>query len=198
MNNYPESAITKAFEDHESLLDFTKEKCTADILKLSELIIDALSNGHKVLWAGNGGSAADCQHLAAELVGRFVRERKGLSSIALTTDSSILTAIGNDYGYESVFSRQVEAIANSGDVVIGITTSGNSHNILNAMQVAQKKGCITVGMTGKTGGKMAEMGLNVCIKVPSKITARIQEMHILIGHIVCDIVEEYFFKMEID
>lgn len=155
MNSCSETAIAKAFEDHESLLDFTKEKCTADILKLSELIIDVLSNGNKALWAGNGGLAADCQHLAAELVGRFVR-------------------------------------------VIGITTSGNSHNIVNAMRAAQEKGCITVGMTGKTGGKLAEMDLNVCVKVPSKITARIQEMHILIGHIVCDVVEENFSKMEID
>ena len=138
---------------------------------------------------GNGGSAADCQHLAAEFVGRFTRERRALPSIALTVDTSILTAIGNDYGFDAVFSRQIEALANQGDVVIGISTSGNSPNVLNAMLVAKEKGCVTVAFTGETGGKLAPL-CDLTLKIPSKVTARIQEMHILCGHILCDIAEE--------
>lgn len=185
------NVIQKAFRDHEALTKLTYEKCGASILRVASYIIDALGNGNKIILMGNGGSAADAQHLAAEFVGRFTRERQGLPAIALTTDSSILTAIANDYGYDKVFSRQVEALANPGDVVLGISTSGNSSNILNAMEVADSKKCILIGFSGNTGGKLTQ-NTDICINVPDPVTARIQEMHILIGHIICDIVEAAF------
>jgi len=144
--------------------------------------------GKKVLWCGNGGSAADSQHLAAELMGRFRRERRGLPSIALTTDTSILTAIGNDYGYEKVFQRQVEALCAKGDVVVGISTSGNSENVCAALETARLIGAFTVALTGERGGNMA-MIADATLRVPSKDTARIQEGHILCGHMLCDWVE---------
>lgn len=149
----------------------------------------ALRKGNKILLCGNGGSAADSQHLAAEFVGRFQKERKGLSAIALTVDTSILTAVGNDYGYEYVFSRQVEALAKPGDVLIGISTSGNSENVVQAIKLAKSMGVYTVGMTAIGGGKMAEI-CDQCIAVPVNVTARAQEMHILIGHIICELVDE--------
>jgi len=148
----------------------------------------AILEGKKVLWCGNGGSAADSQHLAAELMGRFRRERRGLPSIALTTDTSILTAIGNDYGFEKVFRRQVEALCAKGDVVVGISTSGNSRNVCAALEAAQKIGAFTVALTGEEGGMMAKIAAaTLCIA--SKDTARIQECHILCGHMLCDWVE---------
>jgi len=152
------------------------------------LISDALSHGHKVLWCGNGGSAADSQHLAAELVGRFRRRRSGLASIALTTDSSVLTAVANDFGYDEVFERQVDALCQPGDVVVGISTSGNSKNVYAALQRAQQIGAKTVAMTGKSGGRLASLA-DVCIRVPSTDPARIQEAHILYGHMLCEWVE---------
>jgi D-sedoheptulose 7-phosphate isomerase len=148
----------------------------------------AIFEGHKVLWCGNGGSAADSQHLAAELIGRFRRERRGLPSIALTTDSSILTAIGNDYGYEKVFQRQVEALCVKGDVVVGISTSGNSRNVCLALETAKQMGAFTVAFTGESGGEMAAIA-NTTLRAASKDTARIQECHILCGHMLCDWVE---------
>jgi D-sedoheptulose 7-phosphate isomerase len=148
----------------------------------------AILQGKKVLWCGNGGSAADSQHLAAELMGRFRRERRGLPSIALTTDTSALTAIGNDYGYEKVFQRQVEALCNNGDVVVGISTSGNSKNVCLALESARKMGAFTVALTGQEGGAMLKIA-EVNFRVPSKDTARIQEGHILCGHMLCDWVE---------
>ncbi len=148
----------------------------------------ALLDGKKVAWCGNGGSAADSQHLAAELVGRFRRERRGLASIALTTNTSILTAIGNDYGYEHVFRRQVEALCSEGDVVVGISTSGNSPNVCLALEAAREKGCITVAFTGRDGGRAAQIA-EVALRVPSTETPRIQEAHILCGHIICDWIE---------
>lgn len=151
-------------------------------------ISDALREGRKILWCGNGGSAADSQHLAAELVGRFRRERYALASLALTTDSSILTAVANDYGYNYVFARQVEAIGQSGDVLVGISTSGNSANVVAALEVAKKQGLITVAFTGSSGGKMREIA-QYLLTVPSSDTARIQEAHILAGHMICDWVE---------
>lgn len=147
--------------------------------------------GNKIIWCGNGGSAADAQHLAAELVGRFRRERRGLPSIALTTDTSILTAVGNDYGFEQVFSRQVEALCREGDAVVGITTSGNSKNVCAALRTARDLGAFTVAFTGEGGGVAAEIS-DVALLVPSKDTARIQEAHILCGHILCDWIEECF------
>ena len=162
------------------------------IQKISLIIIDLYQKGNKILIAGNGGSAADAQHIAGELVSRFYFDRPGLAVIALTTDTSILTAIGNDYGYEKVFSRQIEANGVSGDLFIGISTSGNSKNILEALKVARSIGVITVGLTGKSGGLMAS-NCDYCIKIPSTETPRIQESHILIAHIICAIVEEVLF-----
>ena len=154
----------------------------------AECVEKALSEGHKVLFCGNGGSAADSQHLAAEFVGRFQKERKGLPAIALTVDTSILTAVANDYGYDTVFARQVQALGVPGDVLIGISTSGNSKNVLLAIKEAKAKGIICIGMTAEGGGKMAN-ACDICLAVPAKVTARAQEMHILLGHILCELVD---------
>jgi D-sedoheptulose 7-phosphate isomerase len=148
----------------------------------------AILNGGKVLWCGNGGSAADSQHLAAELVGRFLLERRGLPSIALTTNTSILTALGNDYGYEHVFRRQVEALCLPGDVVVGLSTSGNSKNVCAALEAANKIGAQTVAFVGQQGGALAEIAQET-LRIPSTETPRIQEGHILCGHILCDFIE---------
>lgn len=156
--------------------------------QIGKRMSQAVLNGSKVLWCGNGGSAADSQHLAAELMGRFRRERRGLPSIALTTDTSILTAIGNDYGYENVFKRQVEALCQPGDILVGISTSGNSKNVCAALEVAHQLGAFTVAFTGEGGGAMAKLA-EATLCVPSKDTARIQECHILCGHMLCDWVE---------
>jgi len=155
----------------------------------------ALLEGKKVVWCGNGGSAADAQHLAAELVGRFRRERSALASIALSTNTSILTAIGNDYGYEHVFRRQVEALCSKGDVVVGISTSGNSPNVCLALEAARERGCKTVAFTGREGGKAAQIA-DVALRVPSTETPRIQEAHILCGHIICDWIELNISRQE--
>ncbi|EAH9284931.1 SIS domain-containing protein [Campylobacter upsaliensis] len=162
------------------------------IEKIALEIIKAYKNGKKTLIAGNGGSAADAQHIAGEFVSRFYFDRPGIASIALTTDTSIITAIGNDYGYEKLFSRQLEAQGVSGDVFIGISTSGNSKNILEALKVCKEKGILSVGLAGESGGEMARL-CDYCIKVPSSCTPRIQEAHIVIGHILCAIVEEELF-----
>ncbi|WP_416872722.1 D-sedoheptulose 7-phosphate isomerase [Helicobacter ganmani] len=154
--------------------------------------IEVYKNGNKTLIAGNGGSAADAQHIAGEFVSRFYFDRPGIPSIALTTDTSILTAIGNDYGYEKIFARQLEANGVKGDLFIGISTSGNSKNILEALKVCKNKGIFSVGLSGESGGAMREL-CDICIKVPSNTTPRIQESHILIGHILCAIVEEQLF-----
>ncbi|HTV81318.1 MAG TPA: D-sedoheptulose 7-phosphate isomerase [Acidobacteriaceae bacterium] len=151
----------------------------------------ALLRGNKVLWCGNGGSAADSQHLAAELVGRFRRERRAMPSIALTTDTSILTAIGNDYGYEQVFRRQVEALCVAGDVLVGLSTSGNSRNVCLALAEARALGALTVAFTGAGGGAMKQIA-DIVLCIPSRDTARIQEGHILCGHMLCDWVELEF------
>lgn len=148
----------------------------------------AILEGNKVLWCGNGGSAADSQHMAAELMGRFRRERRGLPSVALTTDTSILTAIGNDYGYEKVFQRQVEALCVKGDIVVGISTSGNSKNVCAALETAHQAGAFTVAFTGEGGGAMAKIA-DATLQIASKDTARIQEGHILCGHMLCDWIE---------
>jgi len=148
----------------------------------------AIQNGNKVLWCGNGGSAADSQHLAAELMGRFRRERCSLPSIALTTDTSILTAVANDYGYEKVFQRQVEGLCVKGDIVVGISTSGNSRNVSAALETARGMGALTVAFTGRTGGVLGNVA-NLTLRIPSDDTPRIQEAHILCGHMVCDFIE---------
>lgn len=149
---------------------------------------NTIKNGGKILIMGNGGSAADSQHIAAEIVGRFKKERKGLPAIALTTDTSILTSVGNDYGYDYVFARQVEALCRPEDLVIGITTSGNSTNVVNAIEAAKAAGAITVGFTGGTGGKLNAL-CTYNIVIPSNVTARIQEAHIFVGHSLCEILE---------
>lgn len=159
-----------------------------EIGRFAEQAAECIAGGGRVFWMGNGGSAADCQHLAAELVGRFERERPGLASIALTTDSSILTSVANDYGFESVFARQVEALCRDGDLLVGLSTSGNSANVLRAMERAVGRGIYRVGLTGAGGGRLADT-CELCLSVPSRVTARIQEAHIVIGHILCDLVE---------
>jgi len=156
--------------------------------RAAKVIRKALADGHKVLFCGNGGSAADSQHLAAEFVGRFQKERQGLSAIALTVDTSILTAVGNDYGYDRVFERQVEALGQPGDVLIGLSTSGNSANVVKAIEKAKQKGIFCIGFTAFGGGRMGEI-CDVNLAVPAKVTARAQEMHILLGHIICEMVD---------
>lgn len=148
----------------------------------------SLRAGGKILWCGNGGSAGDSQHLAAELVGRFQRERRGMASVALTTDSSVVTSIANDYGFAAVFARQVEALGAAGDVLVGISTSGNSENVLCALRAAREQGLVTVAFTGAGGGKMAGLADHL-FAVTSRVTARIQEAHILAGHMLCDWIE---------
>lgn len=160
-----------------------------EILKATQLIKNSLANGGKLLLMGNGGSAGDAQHIAAELVGRFKKERKALPAIALTTNSSTLTALGNDYEYAVIFARQVEAFVRKGDVVVGITTSGNSENVVRALKLANEMGASTIGLLGNQGGKAKDV-VNVAIIVPSNDTARIQEVHITIGHIICEILEQ--------
>ena len=159
------------------------------IEKVANIFIHCLENDGTIFWCGNRGSASDSQHLAGELVGRFVDERKPLKSIALTADSAVMTCIVNDYGYEHIFSRQIEALGSKGDVLVGITTSGNSKNVLNAFEVDKQKEVTTIGLLGKGGGRAASLAKRSII-VPSESTARVQEMHILIGHILCDLIEE--------
>ncbi|HEY4195765.1 MAG TPA: D-sedoheptulose 7-phosphate isomerase [Mucilaginibacter sp.] len=183
--------VTEELQDHQNIIQKVIDSLTGDIEAACEMIITTLKNGNKVLLAGNGGSAADAQHIAAELSGRFVKERKALPGIALTTDTSAITSIANDYGYEYVFSRQLEALAQPGDLFIGISTSGNSEGILNALRSAKKLECKTLGLSGRDGGKMNGL-CDLNIIVPSEITARIQEMHILIGHILCKAVDNEF------
>jgi D-sedoheptulose 7-phosphate isomerase len=162
-----------------------------DIVDCAQLCIDCLKNGGKILLFGNGGSASDAQHIAAELVGRYKTERRGLSAIAITTDTSIITSIGNDFGYNKIFSRQVEAIANEGDLLIGISTSGKSANVINALKLAKKIKCTSIGMSGRDGGEMNKI-CNINLVISSDDTARIQEMHILIGHIICNLIDQKF------
>ncbi|MDP9048255.1 MAG: D-sedoheptulose 7-phosphate isomerase [Bacteroidota bacterium] len=183
--------VIEELKAHQQVLQKVIDTLTADIEAACKMISSVITNGNKVLIAGNGGSAADAQHIAAELTGRFVKDRKGLPGIALTTDTSALTSIANDYGYAHVFSRQVEALAQPGDLFIGISTSGNSQGILNAFDAAKNAGCKTLGLSGRDGGKMNGLcALNIVI--PSNVTARIQEMHILVGHILCKAVDDLF------
>ncbi|WP_277300911.1 D-sedoheptulose 7-phosphate isomerase [Veillonella montpellierensis] len=168
---------------------FIEDDYLSIISEIGERCKQAVADGYKILLCGNGGSAADAQHLAAELIGRFVKERRSLAAVALTTDTSILTSIANDYSYDTVFERQVEGLGRSGDVLIGISTSGNSENVLRAMKKARDIGMHTIGLTGEDGGKLKAI-CDLTLTVPSRITARIQEMHILAGHIICELVEK--------
>ena len=176
-------------EEHERAIAALKTDCLTDISRFAEACREAIAAGHTVYLMGNGGSACDCQHFAAELVGRFQKERRAMASVALTTDTSILTALANDYGYDAVFVRQVEALVKAGDVVVGITMSGNSPNILKALAKARELGAVTVGLTGRTGGQMRDL-CDICIRIPADVTARIQEAHLLIEHMVCQRLEE--------
>ena len=187
--------ITQELDMTKSLMEkmLVNETFQNKVLHVSQICIDALNNGNKILFCGNGGSAADSQHLAAELVSRFNFDRPGLPAIALTTDTSALTAIGNDYGYEKVFSRQVEALGRKGDILFGFSTSGRSKNILLAFEAAKAQGLKTIGMLGEDGrdiGMLADEQINI----PSQYTPKIQEGHICIGHIICNIIEVALFK----
>lgn len=171
------------------------QEVVSTVAKVSELLVDALKQGNKALLFGNGGSAADAQHIAAELVGRFAFDRPPLAALALSVNSSCVTAISNDYGFDQVFSRQLEALARPGDIAIGISTSGNSLNVQNAMSAAKKIGLHTVALTGRTGGNLRNM-VDHCICAPSDEAPRIQECHILIGHIISELVEREIFHEE--
>jgi len=185
-----EDLIIEIFEESARLKkDFVYEYSEA-ILNLGILIAKRLRMGNKVLICGNGGSAADAQHFAAEIVGRFEKERKGYPAIALTTDTSALTAIGNDYGFEYIFSRQVEALGKKGDILIGISTSGNSENVIKAVQVAKEIGIFTVGFLGKDGGKLKDV-VDTAFIVNHPKTARIQEVHLTLEHAICNIIDLY-------
>jgi D-sedoheptulose 7-phosphate isomerase len=162
---------------------------------IAETLTQAIQAGGKVCFMGNGGSAADSQHLAAELVGRFQKERAAIPSIALTTDTSILTAVANDYGYDHIFSRQIEGLCRPGDVVIGLSTSGNSANVIRGIETANRMGLITIGLSGGTGGKLAQMAQQSLI-VPSPKAARVQEAHIFIGHTLCEAIEDAIHATE--
>lgn len=191
MKNYIKDQIKKSYETKQAI--YENDVLLEKIVQVAQACVAIYKNGtNKTILAGNGGSAADAQHIAAELVGRYGFDRPSLPSLALTTDTSNLTAIGNDYGYDKVFSRQLEGMGQSGDLFIGISTSGNSQNIINAFEVAKQKGITTVALVGRDGGMMAKMA-DMAIVVPSESTPRIQESHILIGHILCDIIEKEIF-----
>ena len=183
--------ILKEITDHQAVAEATMQTLPSAIEEAATLMVEALKQGNKVLFFGNGGSAADAQHWAAELSGRYKIERGGLAGIALTTDTSALTAIGNDYGFEFIFSRQVEALGRAGDVLVGISTSGNSPNVLRAFEKGKSLGCKSIGFSGRDGGKMAAL-CDVNLIIPSNNTPRIQEMHALIGHILCQAVDDAY------
>lgn len=183
--------IIEQLKDHQDTIQKVIDTLVPDIEQACQMITATLQAGNKVLVAGNGGSAADAQHIAAELSGRYVKNRKALPGIALTTDTSAITAIANDYGYDYVFARQVEALASFGDLFIGISTSGNSEVVLRALATAKDYGCKTLGLSGRDGGKMTEL-CDLNIIVPAQTTARIQEMHILIAHILCQAVDDLY------
>lgn len=188
-----DTQISAYFARHAQVVESTLQQLTPQIGRCAGLLAAALADGRKILIAGNGGSAADAQHFAAELVGRFLLERRALPAIALTTDSSILTAIANDYGFERIFSRQVEALANAGDVVIGISTSGNSANILSALASARQCGCTTIALLGRDGGAIAaRVDLPLIVGCPE--TPHIQEMHVTIIHLLCKLIEDQLFQ----
>ena len=185
------SIILQEFIEHINTSQKTMEIIAHNIEIAAKTCIKSLRNDGKILILGNGGSAADAQHIAAELVGRYKTERKGLAAIALTTDTSAITSISNDYGYTNVFERQIQALANERDVVIGISTGGTSKNVINALNLANKIGCKVIGFSGKDGGDLNSI-CNINLVVPSNDTARIQEMHIFIGHTICHLIDQEF------
>ena len=190
MIEYIKNQIKQSYQTKQAI--YENDTLLKVIEAVAKACVDVYKNNKKTILAGNGGSAADAQHIAAELVGRYGFDRPSIPSLALTTDTSNLTAIGNDYGYDQVFSRQLDGMGVSGDLFIGISTSGNSKNVLNAFEVAKKKGITTVALVGRDGGEMAKVA-DFAIVVPSNATPRIQESHILIGHIICDIIEKELF-----
>lgn len=190
MKNYITKQIADSAATKQAILE--NDALVNLVVDVAKACVEVYRNKKKILIAGNGGSAADAQHFAAELVGRYGFDRPSLPSIALTTDSSNLTAIGNDYGYEYVFSRQLEGLAQEGDLFIGISTSGNSQNVINAFTAAKERGVTTVALVGRDGGKMAIMA-DYAVVIPSNATPRIQESHLLIEHIICDIIEKEMF-----
>ena len=181
--------ISAHFKEHLEVIGLISELHSGQISEAATKIAQSLSNSGTLFWCGNGGSAADSQHLAAELVGRFKKDRKALRSISLTTDTSVLTCVANDYSYEDIFSRQLEALAMSDDVLVVISTSGNSENVLRALRAAKDLRVKTVALLGKDGGQAKALA-DLAIVIPSNSTARIQEAHILIGHILCDLIEQ--------
>lgn len=185
--------ITSQLAAHRDVITRIELELTPQIAAMAALLVDTFNNGKKLLVMGNGGSAADAQHFVAEVVGRFKMERRALPAVALSTDTSILTAIGNDYGFDRVFSRQVEALALPGDLVVGISTSGNSPNVLKAFEKAHEKGCCTVGLLGNDGG-LIKGACDLALIVPTGDTPRVQECHITIIHIVCDLLEKTMFS----
>lgn len=186
--NFMENIIKSLFDKNIELHQAAKEALPGKIAQTADLIINAYGQGRKILLCGNGGSAADAQHIAAELVGRFKKERRGLPAIALTTDTSIMTAVANDYWYELLFARQVEALGDEGDVLVGISTSGNSMNIIRAVEAAKFKKLKTIGFLGADGGKLKDL-VDLPLVVPSQESDRTQEVHILIGHILCHLID---------
>ena len=180
---------TTIIDEHLAVIQAIKESQLPLIETIGQTCLKALKQGHTLFFMGNGGSAADSQHLAAEFVGRFQTERQALPAIAFTTDTSILTAVGNDYGFDQIFARQAQAFVRAGDVVFGFSTSGNSLNVLKAMEIAKARGAVTIGMTAADGGKLKEL-CNLCFCAPSTATARAQEAHILVGHMICQFIDE--------
>lgn len=187
-----EELIKTEILEHIAVQNLVARDLVPQIGRAARLMIDALKTGNKIIFFGNGGSAADAQHLAAELVGRYRRDRKALAALALTTDTSIMTAVANDFGFNTIFSRQLEGLAQPGDVAVGISTSGNSPNVFEGLEKALKLKCKTIGLLGGKGGKIAGL-VHVALTVPSEQTPRIQESHITIGHILCRLVEEALF-----
>ncbi len=183
------SDVAKHIQDSIALKEELLKSCVPLIEKMARAVTDCLKNGGTLYFMGNGGSASDSQHLAAEFVGRYEKERRALRAVALTTDTSILTAVGNDYGFERVFERQIEALGRKGDVVFAISTSGNSKNVLRAVHKAKEMGLVTIGFTGGSGGELKSL-TDLTFVVPSKKTSRIQEAHIMVGHILCECVDE--------
>lgn len=195
LNRFVQAEFDKTRENFRRMAEDSQLR--AQIREAVDLCLAALRDGRKLLFAGNGGSAADAQHWAGELVSRFYYDRPGLPAIALTTDTSILTAIGNDYGYDYVFARQVEALGQAGDVFVAISTSGRSKNVLRAIEACERKGIAVIGFTGESGGEMAGR-CAVCFRVPSAETPRIQEGHEFIGHLLCALIEDGMFPRDAD
>lgn len=189
VNKIIENIFKKGFDAHLNLVEKTFSYCKEDFLILSQVCVEAISKGNKILLFGNGGSATQAEHIAGELVGKFYKMREALPAIALTTSSGIITATANDTSFDEIFSRQIEALGKKGDIAIGLSTSGNSKNVIKAIKKAKEKGIYTIAFTGETGGALKEVA-DLCIRVPSKDTPRIQEMHILLGHLLCEVIEE--------